>query len=819
MSAEIHLARFGNRRGAHTILADTGVDTDLLGKIVWHTDAPPNSPDVIEPFVSGYRLDETYVVQVSRPDETAARPGMVATVAAIVPVSLLSDLDLRSLLTRLADANAVLDGPLKAVPARLTDSHEHAEGAGALAAALLARSRAAWMGSGLADAISCLWMHLPPADRARLVFGAAFQPEGLPVPASKSSIVVVAIPARAAGRWGDWQIVSASSGVTADPARDALFGDDEGMATTLAHDLGLSDASFNHWRHIAAAADLFANVASLNHESTRALLQLLGLLQPAPEKGHGPKTTALARLAEITPGASFSDVRGLRGIRWQQLPPEPALPDLLAAWVCTVLPDNLRCRDFVDAAAEAITAAPTDMFGQTLSRALQGAIEGLALPSAAEAVLHHPRGADALTWLARHATSHTALDTALADAAETAGAAPDWVALAAAKHGLPRTHAMTVDASDPATAWQKHLLVVPRVEAADEILASRTGAVGTLSAALQIADASLADRAGRLIAEQPALLTAGDIADDRFRSVWAAATRHGADPWRIISPADAAGPLLALAVGDQSVDEALLNALSRTYAADLSDHPRRAQLWDRLPTEIAARFKTATAASVARTLRLGDALPEPQLQTAILAPGVLGAVAHDDTGQAVTILRVMPTARPQHAELVAARGRFTRDDATDLASLIVKRKWKRAAETIIALAVDKPDLRFAASQVGQLFSLVERLRRLIGFSDGIHDLATADEVRDALHDTAAHLYPEGPAENGVWEHAGGQNADLPEGSTGRHRWGLALDAVMRGQHGAPPLDALLDAMMIDYPNNPDLRVLAKGIREGVWCDR
>jgi len=115
--------------------------------------------------------------------------------------------------------------------------------------------------------------------------------------------------------------------------------------------------------------------------------------------------------------------------------------------------------------------------------------------------------------------------------------------------------------------------------------------------------------------------------------------------------------------------------------------------------------------------------------------------------------------------------------------------------------------------VGQLFGIVERLRRLFGFSDGVRDLATVDELRDALHETAAIIYPEGPTDDALWERAGGQNADLPVAPTSRLRWGLALHAVMRGQRGAPRLDALLEAMMADYPNNDDLRVLAKGLQE------
>jgi hypothetical protein len=94
----------------------------------------------------------------------------------------------------------------------------------------------------------------------------------------------------------------------------------------------------------------------------------------------------------------------------------------------------------------------------------------------------------------------------------------------------------------------------------------------------------------------------------------------------------------------------------------------------------------------------------------------------------------------------------------------------------------------------------------------VQDIARSDELREALHDLIIRLYPDGPTDNALWERAGGQDADVPDASTGRLRWGMALDAAVRGQRGAPKIKALIDAMTEDYPNNPELAILAKAIR-------
>jgi len=273
-------------------------------------------------------------------------------------------------------------------------------------------------------------------------------------------------------------------------------------------------------------------------------------------------------------------------------------------------------------------------------------------------------------------------------------------------------------------------------------------------------------------------------------------------------PHDVAEQLLDLLVHDARVDEALLGALAETSAANLAHHPRRPQVWPHLPEGARSRMLAATADDIARRLGPEDAVPEPPLVAAILQQELLGAVAHDDTAQALRLVAMLPGAGPEHAVVVARRGRFDAASAETLGRLVVERRWKRAAESITDLAGSRSDLRPAASRVAGLFGVVERLRRLAGISDGVRGLATDDELRDALHDLVANLYPAGPMDTAVWERAGGSAADCPDGRDGRHRWGLALAAIAAGRAGAPSRDDLLRTMREDYPGNRDLAALA-----------
>ena len=44
------------------------------------------------------------------------------------------------------------------------------------------------------------------------------------------------------------------------------------------------------------------------------------------------------------------------------------------------------------------------------------------------------------------------------------------------------------------------------------------------------------------------------------------------------------------------------------------------------------------------------------------------------------------------------------------------------------------------------------------------------EMWEAFRDLAAELYPGGPDEDGLWERAGGDDADLATHGNGRSRW-------------------------------------------------
>jgi len=153
----------------------------------------------------------------------------------------------------------------------------------------------------------------------------------------------------------------------------------------------------------------------------------------------------------------------------------------------------------------------------------------------------------------------------------------------------------------------------------------------------------------------------------------------------VIRAQDAAAPLLDELLAGQPVDRVLLEALGRSAAANIADYPRRVHVGPLLSDDTRRLMLAAPGDFVARGMQPADPLPEPPLTEAILEPALLGALAHDDAPQAVRLVTWLPVAGPQHAVLIANRGRFDRVTAEAFGQLVVERRWKRVAERIVDL--------------------------------------------------------------------------------------------------------------------------------------
>ncbi|GCD20167.1 hypothetical protein CTKZ_17290 [Cellulomonas algicola] len=817
---QFHLARFGNKSGAHDLLGHSGVEGSVLTAIVWRTDAPALSEGLgLEPFVSAYRLNDNFIVGSTVVDLEADRAGMVVTTAAVVPIAAAEMLDVDTLWSTI-NGSVSVESPLDAARFVLGAAepclHTHPAGAKAAASALIAKGQVVWAGKGFRDAVTCLWAHLRPEDRTRLVVGAAAHPDRISVPNERESLRFIKTAASVLPRWAGWPTASSDSAEVADPVRDAMFGDDGGIADGLAIQLGLGRVQFASWRHLAAAATLLDRLPTLDHEAARALLQLLGLLQPDPEKGVGLKDAGMEHLSSLTALASFVDVRGLRGLPWHAYR-SGVRRRLFDIWATATVPDRSRTAEVI-AAATSLQSEPSDAFLAELGSATSAAIEDVHLERLVAATLTMTDGPDALTWFVNARTPH-AIDYAILSSFSAGTPVPEWLRTSAQELRLPIGHAFSVPATDPVAAWREQLALLPRDESADDILAARTGEAGVVTAAVALGDSKLLERAARLAVADPSLLGDGDVNDVSFRTLWFAVARAGGDPWASVRPADAVVPLLDLILAGEHVEPRALESLSRTTSASIATYSRRSSVWSKLPSTAVVGFKEATAQTIARSFRPGGEVIEQPLVAAILSSDLLASVSRESATQALILLSCIREATAYNAIIVIENATFTTSEQATLGNLVRTRGWRLAAERIVALSGVRADLTRAAATVDSMFGFFDRLAKYVKSGSPVLPKVTRSEILDALTTVAAQLYKQGPLTDAVWDRAGGDDADLVSGKTGRLIWGRALQDVLAGRKGAPSLSDLLATMLKDYPSNQQLLALSKTIENGPKDDR
>ena len=145
-----------------------------------------------------------------------------------------------------------------------------------------------------------------------------------------------------------------------------------------------------------------------------------------------------------------------------------------------------------------------------------------------------------------------------------------------------------------------------------------------------------------------------------------------------------------------------------------------------------------------------------------------------------------------------SRNVLSTPEAEALGHLILRRNWNRAADTLFKLRSSRSDILPSLRLCADLLGVINRWKvRLSSRS--------AQDDWDCLEAVAVDLYPEGPDQEELWSRAGGRNADLQYGGSGRGRWHHALTQMKNGK--GPHVRNLLREMRCEYSSNELLREL------------
>jgi len=805
-------AIYGEVEGAHSLRAASG-DQRLATSIANRLDLPDAPPQGAfwQPYVSGFAHREHYVIARTFPDSTASRGGMVFAHALIMPLEEICQRhDVGAIFALLAtEGNWAKEVTTVYVAKRGTQVATPDSLYGA-ANALAAR------GTGPAVMVGCdnfdkllasLWANLWPEARKHFSFRISFGPDDLyesPAP------TIVCTPATLAGRWTKHRIVGESDSELLSTAAEILAGRVDAtqlldFGRRIAADLQKIDVL----RRLESTSQLFHGESVTD---LLAAIRLIGSVSPT-QAGAEAKGDIVKRLALLLETGSCEDFLAMRNLPLSAFPSSSVIWSALEHWVAR---QGFRVAD--DAFYLPMLAAAVRPGGaeEEWRRAFNGGLlKSVRAKSAALAnglwrwlsadkfqpadlfdVLPVDEALD--EWLSKAVPLR--LESALGEAIAKLMRGRRWLI----SHG-----AVLSAITSPSDALSRQISVDLDLKNMDGVRAALRNASRreVVQCALASTDPRLTVIAAEAVAAEPKVFRDADYSGVKEQVIWTAAIQIKPSVWSAPANPIAARNAVLDRLSASGGFLQIVDTLSTTALADLNDYPERERLWSHVKGHALQKYLQATAAGwILRILDSRDLpAPDQRFEGQILLSAELQALLQNPSADAELVIRAVGLLQTFPEKrfldwvklLGSANVWLSETNSNELGHLALARNWQAVCDTLLHMYKrGRFDLKPALVGCDQMIGMLDRWK--------LSFLApTTFEKWEVFVRVAADLYPNGPAQEELWERAGGHNADLPTGTSGGSAWRTALSKIRYGQKLSAK--KLLCEMQQDYPANEEIR--------------
>ena len=810
MGGLIGQAIYGELARGHQLLSASPAFPEpegLAGRMDLQGSPPPHTP--WEPYLSGFRWNDSYVIACTMPDSRSSRAGMVFSRALAIP---LADAGGMSDIGGLLDLLEALGDDREAAKDLEVPAHVGEPSANAgLVAALLAEGPdpAVWPGQGgFAAALRGLWASLWPSARLALRFRVAFSPADVAL----DPPTIVTTPAELVSRWTGHRIAKPNAPVEdGDAATRFLSGDRGGTLGQLVAALSGPLSAIRDIHKLVDMDSFMAGEGGLAEHIDG--LRLACHLASEPGLGGAVKEALVGRAVEALRTADPADVRMARNLDLSAAAGQGEFWAALSDWAAE------RMWEAKDAVAigrildDAFSNRPTPDWRDAVTK---GALEATGRPTATIAkrlwsIL--PGDPDVLARLSEGRFRTQRLEKALVAAAPTQLEGPSAATLAAAALGcgMALLHAACCAAGmEPSAAIARHLADAPATAESVAIAARRASGRQLVEAAVSQDSEALALLAAAAAAARPTLLAKLDVADARWRQLWKAAIEL--DPRAAEGPSDPANAMARLIDGltNGTVnDPQLLTVLAATPLADLSDHRRASDAWFRLPPSALPAYLDASANGwLAKVESGGDPAIDATLAGAITKPERLDPVLRRLAASPRAGCRLfgrLPQLdqarfRTWLREVLRVNAQVAVPDAQALGRVVASRDWDLASYDLADAIADngREDLRPAVEFIVDMIGMIRRYQLDESWSS-----SPSSARWQVLEEVLVQLYGTGTSDHHIWTRAGGREGDMPKSETGADAWRKVIADLQKGK-AVITAAGLIGVMLEDYRDHPVL---------------
>jgi len=821
---QIEQAYFGEIRNGHALRAASG-DKAFAAQLAFRLDIPDTAPQGIAwlPFLRGFPFSNRYILARTMVDVEAARAGMVFSHALIAPLDeFIAITDLRPLIAALQTTPTrdskissmdyqIACGPVSEATDDLLNTCD----------ALLAAKKEPVVRIGqerFDELIAALWARLWPDFRRGFAFRLSFSPRDwvdTPMPA------LINAPKSLVAPWPQGSIISSEPRERASSlASAALCGEESGgLLLQFRDDTGAHLEKLADLNLLEAAYQL-SEISPQTFERIVSSLRIIEKLSPNSSEGNRWKGKKLENLCRLLVSASPSDVLILRNLSLTSIMCSGRIWMVLEKWEASnrcppsddsdmsrIVEDSLDSTKAIAEWRNAVLSGFASALRARCTEFIHGLWRWLQLrPSLATGLLDYVPLEQATESTIAELTPES-LPLPLAETIMRFAVSRNWFCL----HGAVAAAALTpldatrrqlaVDLDSNSTAGLRFAL---RWAKPDQIL----------SCACTLSDSRLTELASDCSVTDPSLLRELNFSSEKVQMIWAKTLSRNPGAWR--GPEDpklARDTVLNCLLDSGSAETALIAQLASSPLADLSDFPRREEIWSHLESRSRRGFLRATALGWLKSLAGGSInfAPESGLAEELLETSELRSTLIDLVPRRIGLAC-------QAIEYLEGMGEVTfiqwlqalwihtltlePNEAESIGRLIMDRRWQRSVQELTSVyRKGRNDVMAAIRQVVPLLDFWDRIFLKI-------TSPSEDEWWGLLASICAELYPSGPDHNELWARAGGKNSELNQVGNGGARWHDALTRVRYG--GGVSARKLLGEMKREFPTNPRLKYLAEG---------
>ena len=224
--------------------------------------------------------------------------------------------------------------------------------------------------------------------------------------------------------------------------------------------------------------------------------------------------------------------------------------------------------------------------------------------------------------------------------------------------------------------------------------------------AVKFGDSRLIKIAGEKVSKAASLLKGLDVENSRWREIWLESLklRGTSSPWSgVKKPSKVLYALLDLIIRGETINDALVLALSQATPNDLSKYEHREELWEFLPDKTKAGFIEATTFNTLRLLKSDDHIYnlEKDILRHLEDPLTFTKVIKDQSIDLLTKLKIfseLPNSQEMGLSALINDNSFSSENSRLLGKLISGRKWIKSAKLVKNEETSRKDLSLALEQ-------------------------------------------------------------------------------------------------------------------------